>query len=113
MIVEWINHTGLVVSDMERSLAFYRDVLGLVEERSDVLEGDMISQLTGFENARIHIAYLGIGDMRHSVELVAYLYRGRGEVSGGPMLIIALRLWTRPFREAADWRSRRRSRATG
>ena len=73
VIVEWINHTGLVVSDMERSLAFYRDVLGLVEERSDVLEGEMISQLTGFENARIHIAYLGIGDMRHSVELVEYL----------------------------------------
>ena len=73
VIVEWINHTGLVVSDMERSLSFYRDVLGLVEERTDVLEGEMISQLTGFEDARIHIAYLGIGDMRHSVELVEYL----------------------------------------
>ena len=73
VIVEWINHTGLVVSDMERSLAFYRDVLGLVEERSDVMEGEMISRLTGFEDARIRIAYLGIGDMRHSLELVEYL----------------------------------------
>ena len=73
MIVEWLNHTGLVVSEMERSLAFYRDVLGLTEERNEVLEGEMISQVTGFENTRIHIAYLGNGDMRHSVELVQYL----------------------------------------
>ena len=84
MIVEWINHTGLVVSDMERSVAFYRDVLGLVEERSDVLEGDMISQLTGFENARIRIAYLGTGDMRHSVELVEYLNPAGGPAARPP-----------------------------
>jgi glyoxylase I family protein len=73
MIVEWLNHTGLVVSEMERSLAFYRDVLGLTEERNEVLEGEMISQVTGFENTRMHIAYLGNGDLRHSVELVQYL----------------------------------------
>ncbi len=73
MIVEWLNHTGIVVSDMERSLSFYADVLGLVEERNEVLEGEMISRVTGFENTRIHIAYLGIGDMRHSIELVQYL----------------------------------------
>ena len=71
--VEWLNHTGIIVSDMERSLAFYRDVLGLTEERNDVLEGEMISQVAGFENTRLHIAYLGIGDMRHSIELVQYL----------------------------------------
>ncbi|HIN35213.1 MAG TPA: hypothetical protein EYM75_05665, partial [Dehalococcoidia bacterium] len=29
MNVEWMNHTGFVVSDMERSLIFYRDQLGL------------------------------------------------------------------------------------
>lgn len=84
MIVEWMNHTGLVVSDMERSLAFYRDVLGLVEERGDVMEGEMISRLTGFEDARIRIAYLGIGDMRHSVELVEYLNPRAGPTAQRP-----------------------------
>jgi len=29
-----MNHTGFVISDMERALAFYRDVLGLKEERN-------------------------------------------------------------------------------
>lgn len=29
MKVEWMNHTGFVVNDLERSLKFYRDLLGL------------------------------------------------------------------------------------
>ena len=37
MKVEWMNHTGFVVSDMERSLDFYRDLLGLQEERNHIL----------------------------------------------------------------------------
>ena len=73
MKVEWMNHTGFVVADMERSLAFYRDLLGLMEERNTILEGGMISQLVGYADARLHIVYLGTGDMRHSVELVQYL----------------------------------------
>ena len=73
MKVEWMNHTGFVVSDMERSLVFYRDLLGLTEERNQILEGEFISQLVGYPNARLHIIYLGIGDMKHSVELIQYL----------------------------------------
>jgi catechol 2,3-dioxygenase-like lactoylglutathione lyase family enzyme len=73
MKVEWMNHTGFVVSDMERSLAFYRDLLGLEVERNTVLEGEFISQLVGYPNARLHIVYLGVGDARHAVELVQYL----------------------------------------
>ena len=73
MEVEWMNHTGFVVSDMERSLAFYRDLLGLQEERDQILEGDFISELVGYPDARLRIVYLGAGDMRHSVELIQYL----------------------------------------
>ncbi len=73
MKVEWMNHTGFVVSDMERALAFYRDLLGLNEERDQILEGEFISQLVGYPDARLHIIYLGMEDMRHSVELIQYL----------------------------------------
>jgi lactoylglutathione lyase len=73
MKVEWMNHTGFVVSDMERSLDFYRDLLGLQEERNHILEGEFISQLVGYPNAKLHIVYLGAGDVRHSVELIQYL----------------------------------------
>ncbi len=61
MKVEWMNHTGFVVSDMERSLVFYRDLLVLQEERNHILEGEFISQLVGYPNARLHIVYLGPG----------------------------------------------------
>ena len=60
MKVEWMNHTGFVVSDMERALEFYRDVLGMREQRNMVLEGDIVTQLTGFENAKVHVVYLGM-----------------------------------------------------
>ena len=73
MEVEWMNHTGFVVSDMERSLEFYQDLLGLKEERNQILEGDFISELVGYPDARLHIVYLGTGDLRHSVELIQYL----------------------------------------
>ena len=73
MEVEWMNHTGFVVSDMQRSLAFYRDLLGLREERDQILEGEFISELVGYPDARLHIVYLGVGDLRHSVELIQYL----------------------------------------
>ena len=73
MEVEWMNHTGFVVSDMERSLEFYQDLLGLKQERNQILEGEFISQLVGYPDARLHIVYLGTGDLRHSVELIQYL----------------------------------------
>ena len=37
MKVEWMNHTGFVVNDLERSLEFYRDLLGLEVERDQIL----------------------------------------------------------------------------
>ena len=73
MEVEWMNHTGFVVSDMERSLEFYQDLLGLKQERNQILEGKFISELVGYPDARLHIVYLGTGDLRHSVELIQYL----------------------------------------
>ena len=73
MKVEWFNHTGFVVSDIERSLGFYRDLLGLKEERNMIVEGEFISKLVGYPEARLHIVYLGMGDMRHAVELIQYL----------------------------------------
>ena len=73
MKVEWFNHTGIVVQDMEKMLGFYKGVLGLEEERNRVLEGPLADQLVGYKDAKLHVIYLGNGDMRHSVELVSYL----------------------------------------
>lgn len=74
MPLQWMNHTGFVVSDMERSLAFYRDTLGLEVQRDIVAEGPDISNIVGFPDARLRIVYVGPSDMRHAAELIQYLH---------------------------------------
>ena len=69
----WMNHTGFVVTDMERALRFYRDLLGFTEDRNLVAEGEFISQLVGYPDTKLHVVYLGLGDMRHALELLQYL----------------------------------------
>ena len=58
-----MNHTGFVVKNMEKSLAFYCGLLGFVEERNWIREGDYISGITGLKGERLHVVYLGIGDI--------------------------------------------------
>src|SRR5258706_8704236 len=42
-----LDHISVTVSDMERSLAFYRDLLGLKEVERHLLEGETISKMAG------------------------------------------------------------------
>ena len=65
MNVEWLHHTGFNVSDMERSLEFYRDLLGLEVTNDLVFEGEILEQMTAQKNPRAHIVFLGNGDSRH------------------------------------------------
>lgn len=81
MKLEWLNHTGFVVSDMERSLAFYKDVLGLTEEMNGIREGAGISEVVGYPDAKLHVVYLGTGDLKHSVELIQYINPPGGKIS--------------------------------
>jgi catechol 2,3-dioxygenase-like lactoylglutathione lyase family enzyme len=48
-------------------------VVGILPRPDQILEGEFISQLVGYPDARLHIVYLGIGDMKHAVELIQYL----------------------------------------
>tara|TARA_Y100000590_G_scaffold461138_1_gene622054 strand:+ start:1150 stop:1608 length:459 start_codon:yes stop_codon:yes gene_type:complete len=73
MTVEWMNHTGLPVASMEKALKFYQELFGLSVEMDRILEGDILESMTGEPGIKVHIAYLGNGDGRHSVELVEWL----------------------------------------
>jgi glyoxylase I family protein len=58
-----INHTGISVSDMERSLEFYEGILGL--ERvfdSDVDDVPDLNAVVGMEKARGRVTWLVAGD---------------------------------------------------
>jgi catechol 2,3-dioxygenase-like lactoylglutathione lyase family enzyme len=64
------GHTGITVVDMEKSLAFWRDLLGFTEVLNTELDGEFASQITGVEGTDIHFVILqGPG---HRVELVQY-----------------------------------------
>ncbi len=63
MTITRVNHTGVSVSDMERSLTFYRDLLELdVIFDSDVLENKRLSSVVGMTNARGRVVWLRAGD---------------------------------------------------
>ena len=68
-----IDHTGLTVSDMERSIDFYCNVLGLkVVRRMDVSE-DFLGQIVGFPGVRMAIALLKADEEEHIIELLQYI----------------------------------------
>lgn len=71
MIVQ-IEHPALSVSDLNRSLMFYRDLLGLeliriIEPRED----PKLGMITGMPDARARIAHLRLGE--NMLELFQYV----------------------------------------
>jgi|ERR1041385_68160 catechol 2,3-dioxygenase-like lactoylglutathione lyase family enzyme len=64
------DHTGITVSNLERSLAFWRDVLGFEFSHRAHHAGDLASEVTGVPGAEISLAVLkGYG---HKIELLEY-----------------------------------------
>ena len=72
-------HTGFVVADIDKSIGFYQDIMGLKVVMQDERSGEYAEKLLGFRGAHIKIAYLGIGD-GHLLELVEYIVP-RGNIS--------------------------------
>lgn len=66
-----VDHTGITVSDVEESLAFWRDVLGFELSHRAHHTGELASEVTGVQGAEILIAVLkGYG---HKIELLEYV----------------------------------------
>ncbi len=66
-------HAGFVVEDLERSVSFHRDVVGLEILREREFAGSEISQVLGYENAHLKMAMLGVhGQEGHALELIQY-----------------------------------------
>lgn len=69
-----VAHTGFTVQDLDRSIAFYRDLLGmqLIHQR-DTTE-PYVGQVTGFPKAYLKIALLKLGpEDPHTLELLQYV----------------------------------------
>src|SRR4030081_2822880 len=64
------DHTGITVSNLERSLAFWRDVLGFELSHRAHQAGELASEITGVPGAEISLAVLKAPG--HKIELLEY-----------------------------------------
>ena len=53
-----MDHISVTVSDMERSLAFYRDLLGMEQIETHRLEGETISKMAGKDDVVMQVVRL-------------------------------------------------------
>jgi glyoxylase I family protein len=68
--VRAVTHVGVCVSDVERSVRFYRDALGFEIERDLRVEGEPSDTLLGLSGVRLHAVYLVRDGLR--LELLHY-----------------------------------------
>ena len=79
-VINTIHHTAFTVSNIERSIAFYRDLLGMKVLWDSVeaglqYKGPVCDKITGCPGTEQHLVYLGIGE--GILELVEYTPTGK------------------------------------
>ena len=65
------DHTGITVSNLERSLEFWRDVLGFELSHRTEQAGDLAAEITGVPGAKLSLAVLK-SPGGHKIELLQY-----------------------------------------
>ena len=71
-MITGMHHVSRGVSDMDRSLAFYRDLLGMEVELDTELSGPMLDAETGLTGARIRFVLLRAHGEAPFLELLQY-----------------------------------------
>jgi catechol 2,3-dioxygenase-like lactoylglutathione lyase family enzyme len=73
-----LDHISVTTGDIARSLAFYRDVLGLPVRAVGELSGEEVERITGLPGARLLSADLDLG-RGQVLELLEYVGSEEGE----------------------------------
>jgi catechol 2,3-dioxygenase-like lactoylglutathione lyase family enzyme len=66
------DHVGFTVSDLDRSLAFYRGLLGLKMEWERVYEEEYVRKVVNYPNLRLRCAFLKLPGTETRLELLEY-----------------------------------------
>ena len=70
----YIDHVGIIVSDMDRAIDFYCNTLGFeLDLRVDLCSGETVEKGVGIPGAQIMLAHLKLGDSRTIIELLQYI----------------------------------------
>jgi len=65
-----VGHTGITVSDLNRSLHFYRRVLGFPVTPPMRIEGELVERITGVRGAKMDVAFVNAPG--HPIELLCF-----------------------------------------
>jgi catechol 2,3-dioxygenase-like lactoylglutathione lyase family enzyme len=76
-----LHHTGLTVADLDRSLAFYRDLLGFEVVLEQEKEGGYLGAIVGRPDAHVRMAHVKLPGSEHRLELFQYLRPAGSEPS--------------------------------
>jgi catechol 2,3-dioxygenase-like lactoylglutathione lyase family enzyme len=68
-----LHHTGYTVSDLDRSVGFYRDLLGCEVLATQEKEGGYLAAIVGYPDAHVRMAHLRLPESEHVIELFEYL----------------------------------------
>ena len=79
-MIRGIHHSSFTVSDMEKSVSFYRDILGMKVlwdsvEADAPFKGPVADNLTNCPGTELHIVFLSVND--DLIELVKYTPTGK------------------------------------
>ena len=74
-MIHEIMHIGITVSDMDQSIAFYRDILGLTFQGELLMEGPETDLLFARPHSKARVAYLNGSDamMAPPIELIQFV----------------------------------------
>lgn len=73
-MITGMNHTGFVVADLEKSVDFYVNVVGLKMVTRRERNGGPISQVLDYTDTHIKAALMGLeGEEGHILELIEYI----------------------------------------
>lgn len=67
-------HTGIVVSDIDRSIAFFRDIFGFSVSAKVHHQGAHVGELMGVPDAEVYIAFATLPG--HELELLQFVVPG-------------------------------------
>lgn len=83
--VNVMDHVSVTVSDMDRSLAFYRDLLGMEEIERHLLEGKTISKMAGKDDVVMQVVRLEAPDTPGMLLDLQEYVQPKGKVSDGKL----------------------------
>lgn len=73
MATDRLHHTGYTVSNLDRSLGFWRDLLGCEVLATQEKQGGYLGAIVGYPDAHVRMAHLKLPGGEHVIELFEYL----------------------------------------